>query len=155
VADTHRRQWKLRIRFYFHARPNPAKIALFLKEVGLPYEVIRVDTSKGEQQEPTFRAINPNGKVPAIIIDTEGLGGKEARVFDSTAILIYLAEKTGKFLGRPEDRPEPLSWLLFITSGLGPPSGQSVHFLFAAPEVNDLRREPVPPGGRTPRSGAE
>jgi GST-like protein len=111
------------IRFYFHPTPNPAKVALFLEETGLPYETVPVDTSKGEQHLPTFRAINPNGKVPAIV-DTEGPGGKEARVFDSTAILLYLAEKTGKFLGAPEDRPELLSWLLFIASGLGPFSGQ-------------------------------
>ena len=85
------------IRFYFHPTPNPAKIALFLEEAGLPYELIPIDTSKGEQHAPSFRAINPNGKVPAIV-DTEGPGGRDARVFDSTAILIYLAEKTGKFL---------------------------------------------------------
>jgi len=133
------------IRFYYHPTPNPAKVALFLEEAGLPYEVIAVDTSKGEQHTPVFRAINPNGKVPAII-DTEGLGGKEVRVFDSTAILIYLAEKTGLFLGAPTDRPELLSWLLFIASGLGPFSGQAVHFQFAAPDtlayaVNRYRRE--------------
>lgn len=133
------------IRFYFHPTPNPAKIALFLEETALPYEVVPVDTSKGEQHQPAFRAINPNGKVPAIV-DTEGPGGKEVRVFDSTAILLYLAEKTGKFLGAPEDRPELLSWLLFIASGLGPFSGQAVHFQFAAPEgleyaVNRYRRE--------------
>jgi GSH-dependent disulfide-bond oxidoreductase len=133
------------IRFYFHPTPNPAKVALFLEEASLPYETIPVDTSKGDQHKPAFRAINPNGKVPAIV-DTEGPGGKEARVFDSTAILIYLAEKTGKFLGKPEDRPELLSWLLFIASGLGPFSGQAVHFQFAAPEglnyaVNRYRRE--------------
>ena len=133
------------IRFYFHPTPNPAKVALFLEETGLPYEVVPVDTSKGEQHTPAFRAINPNGKVPAIV-DTEGPGGKEAGVFDSTAILLYLAEKTGKFLGTPEDRPELLSWLLFIASGLGPFSGQAVHFQFAAPEglgyaVNRYRRE--------------
>lgn len=133
------------IRFYFHPTPNPAKIALFLEEAGVPYEAIPVDTSKGEQHTPAFRAINPNGKVPAIV-DTEGPGGKEVRVFDSTAILLYLAEKTGKFLGAPEDRPELLSWLLFIASGLGPFSGQAVHFQFAAPEglgyaVNRYRRE--------------
>jgi len=133
------------IRFYFHPTPNPAKITLFLEEAGLPYEPIPVDTSKGEQHAPAFRAINPNGKVPAIV-DTEGSNGKEARVFDSTAILIYLAEKTGKFLGAPADRPELLSWLLFIASGLGPFSGQAVHFQFAAPEglhyaVNRYRRE--------------
>jgi hypothetical protein len=83
------------IRFYFHPTPNPAKIALFLEEAGLPYEAIPVDTSKGEQHAASFRAINPNGKVPAIV-DTDGPGGKEVRVFDSTAILIYLAEKTDR-----------------------------------------------------------
>lgn len=133
------------IRFYFHPTPNPAKIALLLEETGLPYEVVPVDTSKGEQHSPAFRAINPNGKVPAIV-DTDGPGGKAARVFDSTAILLYLAEKTGKFLGAREDRPELLSWLLFIASGLGPFSGQAVHFQFAAPAgldyaVNRYRRE--------------
>ncbi|MDN7428701.1 glutathione S-transferase family protein [Burkholderia sp. AU45388] len=133
------------IRFYFHPTPNPAKIALFLEETGLSYEMVPIDTSKGEQHTPPFRAINPNGKVPAII-DTDGPGGKEARVFDSTAILLYLAEKTGKLQGVREDRPELLSWLLFLASGLGPFSGQAVHFQFAAPEgldyaVNRYRRE--------------
>ncbi|WP_418459199.1 glutathione S-transferase family protein [Brucella intermedia] len=133
------------IRFYFHPTPNPAKIALFLEEADLSYEVVPVDTSKGEQHVPSFRAINPNGKVPAIV-DPEGPGGREARIFDSTAILIYLAEKTGRFLGQQEDRPELLSWLLFLASGLGPFSGQAVHFQYAAPEgldyaVNRYRRE--------------
>jgi GST-like protein len=133
------------IRFYFHPTPNPAKVALFLEEAELPYETVPVDTSKGEQHLPAFRAVNPNGKVPAII-DTDGPGGGPARVFDSTAILLYLAEKTGLFLGAPQDRPELLSWLLFIASGLGPFSGQAVHFQFAAPEglayaVNRYRRE--------------
>src|SRR5258707_1775006 len=113
-----------------------------------------VDTSKGEQHARAFRAINPNGKVPAIV-DTDGPGGAEIRVFDSTAILLYLAEKTGQFLGSPADRPELLSWLLFIASGLGPFSGQAVHFQFAAPEgldyaVNRYRRR-----GRTALPGAE
>lgn len=133
------------IRFYFHPTPNPAKIGLFLEEAALAYEAVPVDTSKGEQHAPSFLAINPNGKVPAII-DTEGPGGREARVFDSTAILLYLAEKTGAFLGAPDDRPELLSWLLFIASGLGPFSGQAVHFQYAAPAgldyaVNRYRRE--------------
>src|ERR1700734_811201 len=133
------------IRFYFPPTPNPAKVALLLEETGLPYEVVPVDTSKGEQHMPGFRAINPNGKVPAIV-DTKGPGGKEARVFDSTAILLYLGEKTGQFLAKPDDRPELLSWLLFIASGLGPFSGQAVHFQHAAPEglsyaVNRYRRE--------------
>ncbi|WP_198368665.1 glutathione S-transferase family protein [Roseomonas rosulenta] len=127
------------IRFYFHPTPNPAKIALFLEEAGLAYETVPVDTMKGEQHEPAFRTINPNGKVPAIV-DTEGPGGAEARVFDSSAILLYLGDKTGQFLGTPADRPELLSWLFFIASGLGPFSGQAVHFQWAAPEGLDYAR---------------
>lgn len=121
------------IRFYFHPTPNPAKIALFLEEAGLDYGVVPVDTMKGEQHAPDFRKISPNGKVPAIV-DTDGPSGKEARVFDSGAILLYLSEKTGKFGGAPSDRTEVLSWLFFLASGLGPFSGQSVHFQLAAPE---------------------
>src|SRR5271170_442919 len=133
------------IRFYFHPTPNPAKVALFLEETGLPYEIVPVDTRKGEQHLSAFRAVNPNGKLPAIV-DTDGPGGRDARVFDSTAILLYLAEKTGKFLGASDDRPELLSWLLFLASGLGPFSGQAVHFQHMAPEglvyaVNRFRRE--------------
>ena len=133
------------IRFYFHPTPNPAKVALMLEETGLPYQVVPVDTSRGEQHTPEFRAINPNGKVPAIV-DTEGPGGKEARVFDSTAILLYLGEKTGRLMGSPADKPELLSWLLFIATGIGPFSGQAVHFQHAAPEklayaINRYRRE--------------
>jgi GST-like protein len=133
------------IRFYFNLAPNPAKVALMLEEVGLPYEPVPVDTAKGEQHAPSFRAINPNGKVPAIV-DTEGPGGREARVFDSSAILLYLGEKSERFIGTSADRPELLSWLFFIASGLGPFSGQAVHFQRAAPEkipyaVNRYRRE--------------
>src|ERR1700730_9255703 len=86
------------IRFYYHPTPNPAKVALFLEETGLPYEVVPVDTGKGEQHTPEFGTLTPNGKVPAIV-DTDGPGGAEVRVFDSSAILLYLAEKTGKLLG--------------------------------------------------------
>jgi GST-like protein len=121
------------IRFYFHHTPNPMKVALFLEETGMPYEVVPVDTMKGEQHTPEFRKINPNAKTPAIV-DTEGLGEGPVRVFDSSAILLYLAEKTGTLLGRPAERGEMLSWLMFIASGLGPYSGQSVHFRRAAPE---------------------
>ncbi|MGO8975904.1 MAG: glutathione S-transferase family protein [Steroidobacteraceae bacterium] len=117
------------IKFYYHPSPNPAKVALFLEESGLPYEVVPVDTRKGEQFAASFVAINPNSKTPAI---TDG----GVRVFDSTAILLYLAEKTGKFL--PEQttaaRAELLSWLMFIASGIGPYSGQAVHFKHFAPK---------------------
>ncbi|HVJ40393.1 MAG TPA: glutathione S-transferase family protein [Dongiaceae bacterium] len=133
------------IRFYFHPTPNPAKVALFLEESGLPYQAIPVDTRKGEQHLPAFLAINPNGKVPAIV-DTDGPGGRETRVFDSSAILLYLGDKTGKFVGGAEDRGELLSWLFFISSGLGPFSGQAVFFQLMAEEkpayvVNRYRRE--------------
>ena len=117
------------IKFYYHPSPNPAKVALFLEESGLPYEVVPVDTRKVEQFAASFVAINPNSKTPAI---TDG----GVRVFDSTAILLYLAEKTGKFL--PEQttaaRAELLSWLMFIASGIGPYSGQAVHFKHFAPK---------------------
>lgn len=133
------------ILFYYHPTPNPVKIALFLEETGLEYEVVPVDTSKGQQHTPEFRKINPNGKVPAIV-DLNGPDGRPTPVFDSTAILIYLAEKTGCFLGQVRERPQLLSWLLFLGSGLGPFSGQAVHFQYAAPggldyAVNRYRRE--------------
>lgn len=138
-------QKDIMIRLYFHPTPNPAKVALFLEEAGLPYELSPVDTKKSEQHVAAFRKINPNGKVPAIV-DTEGPDGKEVVVFDSSAILLYLAEKSGLFLGAPGNRAELLSWLFFISSGLGPFSGQAVHFQHAAPEklpyaINRFRRE--------------
>ncbi len=133
------------IHFYYNTAPNPAKVALFLEESGMPYELHPVDTRKGEQHTAAFRAINPNGKVPAIV-DTEGPGGKAATVFHSNAILLYLGDKSGRFVGTPADRPQLLSWLMFIATGVGPFSGQAVHFQRAAPEtlayaVNRYRRE--------------
>ncbi|MEH0689403.1 glutathione S-transferase N-terminal domain-containing protein [Vibrio cholerae] len=116
--------------FYFHHTPNPMKVALFLQEAGLDFELAPVDTLKGEQHTPEFRLINPNGKTPALQDDGQ-------RVFDSNAILLYLSEKTGQFSGEANDRAELLSWLMFIASGLGPFSGQSVHFKRAAPAGND------------------
>jgi GST-like protein len=117
------------IKFYYHPSPNPAKVALFLEESGLPYEVVPIDTRKGEQHTPAYRAINPNCKTPAL---TDG----ETVVFDSNAILLYLAEKTGQFL--PADtlaaRGEMYSWLMFVATGIGPFSGQAVHFKHYAPE---------------------
>jgi GSH-dependent disulfide-bond oxidoreductase len=120
------------IKFYYHPSPNPAKVALFLEESGLPYEMVPVDTRKGEQHSPEFRTINPNGKTPAIV---DG----DATVFDSNAILLYLAEKTGKFLpeNTPAARGKMLSWLMFIASGIGPYSGQAVHFKHVAPEPKE------------------
>jgi GST-like protein len=117
-------------KFYFNGAPNPTKIALFLEETGLAYEPIPVDTRLGDQFKPEFLAVNPNGKVPAI--DDDGV-----IVFDSNAILLYLAEKTGQFLPAPAHRGELLSWLMFIGTGVGPYSGQAVHFKHFAPEKID------------------
>lgn len=118
------------LEFHFHPGPNPMKIALFLAETELDFELIPVDTLKGEQHSAAFRAINPNGKTPAIVDEGQ-------RVFDSNAILLYLAEKTGQLGGQPEERAELLSWLMFVATGLGPYSGQCVHFRHAAPSGLD------------------
>ena len=120
------------MKLYFSLAPNPMKVALFLEEAGLPYEAIPVDTRKGEQHDAAFKAINPNAKVPALV---DG----EAVVFDSNAILLYLADKTGQFLpaDTPAQRGSMLSWLMFIASGIGPFSGQSVHFKHYAPGTHD------------------
>ena len=115
------------LKFYFNGSPNPTKVALFLEEAGLAYEPIPVDTRKGDQFEPDYLKINPNGKVPAIV---DG----ETTVFDSNAILLYLAEKHGKFLPDPSLRGELLSWLMFAATGVGPYCGQAVHFTHFAVE---------------------
>src|SRR3974390_3400173 len=117
------------LKFYFNGAPNPNKVALFLEESGLPYELMPVDTRKGDQFKAEFLKVNPNGKVPAI--DDDGVF-----VFDSNAILLYLAEKTGKFLpaDTPNNRAQLLSWLMFVATGIGPYAGQAVHFKHFAPE---------------------
>ncbi len=120
------------LKFYYNTAPNPTKVALCLEEMGLKYELVPVDTRKGEQHTAEFLAINPNAKVPAIVDDG-------VTVFDSNAILLYLAEKTGQFLPGTslQARGEMLSWLMFVASGIGPYSGQSVHFRNYAPKPND------------------
>jgi glutathione S-transferase len=96
------------IRFYFNFAPNPMKVALLLEEAFMPYEAIPIDTLKGEQLTPAYLAINPNGKLPSIIDDGQV-------IFDSNAILLYLAEKADQFLPPKGDRGQLLSWLLFVT----------------------------------------
>ncbi|MFT6581215.1 MAG: glutathione S-transferase family protein [Alphaproteobacteria bacterium] len=119
------------LKFYYNLGPNPAKVALFLEEAGLDYDAIPVDTRKGEQFTPEYLDINPNAKAPSLV---DG----DATIFDSNAILLYLAEKTGKFLPGDSDanRGQLLSWLMFVASGLGPYSGQAVHFQRYAPGEN-------------------
>lgn len=117
------------LKLYFHTTPNPMKVALMLEELNAPFELHVVDILKGEQHLPAHLAINPNGKVPALI---DG----ETRIFDSHAILLYLAEKHQRFIpASPDQRAEVLSWLMFIATGLSPFSGQAAHFLHYAPEV--------------------
>jgi GST-like protein len=120
------------LKFYYSLAPNPMKVALFLEETGLPFEAIPVDTRKGDQFAPEFTKLNPNNKVPVIV---DG----EAVVFDSNAILLYLGEKTGQFMpeNTPSARGQLLSWLMFIASGVGPYSGQAVHFRHFAPEPKE------------------
>jgi GST-like protein len=120
------------IKFYYSLAPNPMKVALFLEEAGLDYEAIPVDTRKGDQHTPEFSKLNPNNKVP-VIVD----GG--ATVFDSNAILMYLGQKTGQFMPGDslKEQGELLSWMMFVASGVGPYSGQSVHMRHAAPEPKD------------------
>lgn len=109
--------------------PNGRKISVALEEMGLPYTVKTVNISKGEQFEPSFLAFSPNNRIPAII-DPEGPGGQPITVFESGAILLYLGEKTGKFL--PADlraRVPVLEWLMWQMGGFGPMPGQVHHFL--------------------------
>ena len=123
------------IRFYYNLSPNPMKVALCLEELGLPYEPVPVDPRKGEQFDPAYMALNPNAKVPTIV---DG----DVTVFDSNAILLYLAGKTGQFLPEGERvRGEMLSWLMFVATGIGPFSGQGVHFRHFAPDGGAYAKE--------------
>ena len=109
--------------------PNGRKISVALEEMGLPYTVRVVDIRKGQQREPEFLKISPNGKIPAIV-DHDGPNGKPVSIFESGAILIYLGEKTGRFWPRDlEARIPVLEWLMFQHGGFGPIPGQVHHFL--------------------------
>ena len=122
------------IDLYTWTTPNGRKVSIMLEEIGLAYRAHRIDISKGDQFTPAFVAINPNSKIPAIV-DPDGPGGKTLAVFESGAILIYLAEKTGQLLpGDPVRRIETLEWLMFQMAGVGPMFGQRHHFFRSAPE---------------------
>lgn len=110
------------IKFYFHTTPNPFKVAMMLEELGVDYETVPVDTKKGEQHDPGFVAVNPNAKLPAMEVDGTA-------IWDSGAMVLWLAQKYGKFLPEGDAAMgEMLSWYFFIASGIGPYSGQAVHF---------------------------
>lgn len=122
------------IDLYTWKTPNGRKISIMLEECGLAYEVRAVDIGSGEQSAPEFVALNPNRKIP-VIVDHEGPDGRPMVVIESGAILVYLAEKSGRFMPRdPRSRSEVLQWLMFQMGSVGPMLGQVHHFLRAAPE---------------------
>ena len=124
------------IQLYAFDTPNVRKISIALEEMGLPYELHVVDITKGEQTAPDFLKISPNNKIPAIV-DTGGPGGQPISVFESGAILIYLAEKTGKFLPKdPRARVAAMEWLMFQMGGFGPMPGQVHHFIALTNEAD-------------------
>lgn len=123
------------IDLYYWPTPNGHKITLFLEEAGLDYAIRPVNIGKGEQFAPEFLAISPNNKMPAIVDHAPADGGAPQSVFESGAILLYLAEKTGRFLPiEPRKRIETLEWLFWQMAGLGPMTGQYGHFNVYAPE---------------------
>ncbi|MFO1067661.1 MAG: glutathione binding-like protein [Geminicoccaceae bacterium] len=123
------------IDLHYWPTPNGHKITLFLEEAGLPYRIVPVDIGRGEQFRPEFLAIAPNNRMPAIVDHEPAGGGEPVAVFESGAILLYLADKTGQFI--PADlrgRVEALQWLFWQMGGLGPMAGQNHHFALYAPE---------------------
>lgn len=124
------------IDLYYWTTPNGHKITLFLEESGLPYRIVPVDIGKGEQFAPEFLQIAPNNRIPAIVDDAPADGGAPVSVFESGAILLYLAEKSGQFLSpEPRVRIDTLQWLFWQVGGLGPMAGQNHHFSQYAHEL--------------------
>ena len=122
------------IKLYYWPTPNGHKIPIMLEECGLEYEVFPVNMLKGEQFEEGYLRINPNNKIPAIV-DTDGPSGESISIFESGAILLYLAEKTAKFIpSSPAKRLDVIQWLFFQVANVGPMFGQCGHFLQYAPE---------------------
>ena len=125
------------IDLHYWPTPNGWKITIFLEEAAVPYRVVPVNIARGEQFEPAFLTISPNNRMPAIV-DSDGPDGKPISIFESGAILLYLAEKTGRFLPRDvRGRFEAVQWLMFQMAGIGPMFGQAGHFLRYAPEKID------------------
>lgn len=123
------------IDLHYWPTPNGHKITMFLEEAGLPYEIQPVNIGKGEQFRPEFLAISPNNRMPAIVDRAPADGGRPISVFESGAILLYLAEKTGALLpSDPRARVATLEWLMWQVGGLGPMAGQNHHFSVYAPE---------------------
>src|ERR1700677_3140570 len=128
------------LQLYSLPTPNGVKVSIMLEEIALPYEVHLVDFNKDEQKTPEFTSLNPNGKIPAIL-DPDGPGGKPLGMFESGAILLYLAEKTGELLpSDPARRYETIQWVFFQMAFIGPIFGQLGYFFkFAGKEIPDKR----------------
>ncbi len=125
------------IDFYALTSPNVRKIFIMLEEIELPYKIVPVDVWKGDNDEPAFRKINPNGKIP-VIVDNEGPLGRPYTVIEFGAILMYLADKTGRFLHKETAaRYETIQWLMIQLTGVGPAFGQLTHFKLFAPPGNE------------------
>ena len=123
------------IDLHYWTTPNGHKVTIFLEETALPYRIIPVNIGKGEQFNPDFLAIAPNNRIPAIVDQDPAGGGAPVSLFESGAILLYLAEKTGKFIPAGlRGRAETLQWLFWQMGGLGPMAGQNHHFRNYAPE---------------------
>ncbi len=123
------------IELYYWTTPNGHKITIFLEETGLPYKIFPINISQGEQFDPFFLSFSPNNRIPAIRDLAPADGGEPIGIFESGAILEYLAEKTGQFLPRePRAKYEVLEWLYWQMAGLGPMAGQNHHFVQYAPE---------------------
>jgi GST-like protein len=129
-----------RLQLYSLPTPNGVKVSIMLEEIGLPYEPHTIDIGRNETWTPEFLSLNPNGKIPAII-DPDGPGGRPIGLFESGAILLYLAEKTGKLLPRdPAQRYETIEWVFFQMASVGPIFGQVGYFhKFAGKEIEDKR----------------
>ncbi len=123
------------IDLYYWTTPNGHKITIFLEEAGLPYKIVPVNISRGDQFKPEFLAISPNNRMPAIVDHEPADRGAPLSVFESGAILVYLAEKSGRFMPRDlRGRNEVMQWLFWQMAGLGPMLGQNHHFAIYAPE---------------------
>ncbi|MBF7054965.1 glutathione S-transferase N-terminal domain-containing protein [Halomonas sp. KAO] len=129
-----------RLQLYSLPTPNGVKVSIMLEETGLPYEAHRVSFDGDDQRSPEFLSLNPNGKIPAIL-DPDGPEGKPLPLFESGAILVYLADKTGQLMPElPHDRYQALQWLMFQMGGIGPMFGQVGFFhKFAGREIEDKR----------------
>jgi GST-like protein len=128
------------IDLYSWPAPNGHKVQILVEELGIPFRLIPIDITRGRQHDPGYLAINPNGRIPTIVDHAPSDGGPPFAVFETGAIMLYLAEKEGRFLPlRPRERSEVLQWLFWQVGGLGPMMGQAQHFFRYAPE-------PVPYG---------